>query len=196
MNGRLVARLALTALVGVSATQAADAPTSGTDTKATAESYALQPGDALNVSVWKEPELSGEQIVRPDGMFSMPLAGEIAAAGHTTDDVRAVIAQRLHKYIPDAVVTVGIKATTGNQIFVLGKVNHPGVFPINRPVDVMQAISMAGGTTPFASLNSIRVLRRQGSGEIVINFHYADVERGRRLQQNIVLQGGDTVVVP
>jgi polysaccharide export outer membrane protein len=158
--------------------------------------YVLQPGDTLTVSVWKEPDLTGEQLVRPDGGISLPLVGNVDASGHTADQVRAAIDQRLRKYIPDPAVTVSVKQAFGNQIFVLGKVTRPGQYPINRPVDVMQALSIAGGATPFAALNDIRVLRREGGKQISIPFHYHDVERGRRLEQNIVLQSGDTVVVP
>jgi polysaccharide export outer membrane protein len=150
----------------------------------------------LTVSVWKEPELTGDILVRPDGGISMPLAGAVDAAGRTAEQVRATIDQRLRKYIPDPSVTVSVKQTYGNQIFVVGKVNKPGQYPINRPVDVMQALSIAGGTTAFASLNKIQVLRRQGDKQVAIQFHYTDVERGRNLDQNIVLQSGDTVVVP
>lgn len=161
-----------------------------------ADDYLLQPGDVLTVSVWKETDLSSDLLVRPDGNVSMPLVGEIEASGHTVEQVRSVIDQRLRKFIPDPSVTVVVKQTLGNQIFVIGKVNKPGQYPINRPVDVMQALSLAGGTTPFASLNSIRVLRRDGGREITLKFRYGDVERGRNLGQNILLQSGDTVVVP
>jgi polysaccharide biosynthesis/export protein len=161
-----------------------------------ADDYKLQPGDVVNVSVWKEPELTGDLLIRPDGGISLPLAGDIDAAGHTSVEVRDIIVERLLKYIPKPAVAVSVKQALGNQIFVLGKVNRPGPYPMNRPVDVMQAISMAGGTTPFASLNDIRVLRRDGQHEIAIRFRYADVERGHDLTQNIILRSGDTVVVP
>ena len=183
MRKAVVAFAGFAALVAGSAASAAD-------------DYHLQPGDVLNVMVWKEPDLTGEQVVRPDGAISMPLAGEIPTAGRTTEDVRAEIDERLRKYIPDPAVTVSVKATLGNQIFVVGKVNHPGQYPLNRPVDVMQALSIAGGTTPFAELNHIRVLRRDGARLISIDFRYSAVEHGRNLQQNILLQSGDTVVVP
>jgi polysaccharide biosynthesis/export protein len=94
------------------------------------------------------------------------------------------------------VVTVSVKQALGNQIFVIGKVNHPGPYPINRRVDVMQALSLAGGTTPFASIDNIRVLRRDGDRQIMLPFRYSDIEHGRNLEQNILLQSGDTVVVP
>jgi polysaccharide biosynthesis/export protein len=161
-----------------------------------ADHYLLQPGDLLTVSVWKEAELTGDLLVRPDGAITEPLAGEIAAAGHTVEEVRAVIGQRLREYVPDVVVTVNVKQTLGNQIFIIGKVNKPGQYLINRPVDVVQALSLAGGMTPFASVADIRVLRRHGEQQTEIPFRYNDIERGRNLTQNIPLQSGDTVVVP
>jgi polysaccharide biosynthesis/export protein len=161
-----------------------------------AEGYLLQPGDVLTVSVWKEADLSSELLVRPDGGITMPLAGEIAASGHTVEDVRSTIDQRLRKYIPEPAVTVSVKQTLGNQIFVIGKVNHPGPYPIIRPVDVVQALSLAGGTTPFASVDNIKVLRRHGEQQTIIPFRYSDIEHGRKLEQNILLESGDTVVVP
>src|ERR1039458_63845 len=161
-----------------------------------ADGYLLQPGDVLTVSVWKEADLSSELLVRPDGGISMLLAGEIAAAGHTVEDVRSTIDQRLRKYIPEPAVTVSVKQTLGNQIFVIGKVNHPGPYPIIRPVDVVQALSLAGGTTPFASVDNIKVLRRHGEQQTIIPFRYSDIEHGRKLEQNILLESGDTVVVP
>ena len=161
-----------------------------------ADAYLLQPGDVLAVSVWKEADLTGDLLVRPDGGITLPLAGEIKAAGHTVEEVRTAIDQRLRKYLPNAVVTVSVKQALGNQIFVIGKVNRPGPYPLNRPVDVVQALSLAGGTTPFASIDNIRILRRDGERQITLPFRYRDIEHGRNLEQNIVLQSGDTVVVP
>ncbi len=161
-----------------------------------AASYLLQPGDVLQVSVWKEPELQSEVIIRPDGALSFPLAGDVQAAGRGVDQLRAELETRLRKLVPEATVSVAIKVIAGNRIYVLGKVTRPGDYAINRPTDVMQAISLAGGTTPFADVNDIRILRRTGDHELAIRFRYGDVERGHALEQNIVLQGGDTVVVP
>jgi polysaccharide export outer membrane protein len=158
--------------------------------------YLLQAGDQLMVSVWKEQELQSEVLVRPDGRISFPLAGDLVAARHSVDELRVELESRLGKYIPDVVVTVAVKTVAGNRIYVLGKVAKPGDFVLGRPTDVMQALSLAGGTTPFAELDGIRVLRRDGGQLRAIEFHYTDVERGRHLEQNIVLQGGDTVVVP
>jgi polysaccharide export outer membrane protein len=158
--------------------------------------YLLQPGDTLSISVWKETDLTSEVLVRPDGAFTMQLAGEVQAAGHTVEEVRSTIDERLRKFISNPSVTVVLKQTLGNQIFVIGKVNRPGPYPLNRPVDVLQALSLAGGVTPFASVNQIKVLRRDGDHEETLRFRYSDVERGRRLQQNVLLHSGDTVVVP
>lgn len=104
--------------------------------------------------------------------------------------------QRIRKYVPDAVVTVAVKSAGGNRIFVIGKVQRPGDFPLIGPLDVMQALSLAGGGTPFADMNAIRVLRRDGDHQSSIPFRYGDVEHGKKLDQNILLQSGDTVVVP
>jgi polysaccharide export outer membrane protein len=162
----------------------------------TSPGYLLQPGDVLQVAVWKETELTAEVLIRPDGGMSFPLAGEMQAAGHTVAELTATLQGRIRKFEPDAVVTVGIKAAAGNRVYVIGKVVRPGDFPLNRPTDVMQALSMAGGATPFADTNAIRILRRSGERETSIRFRYNDVQHGHNLEQNILLQSGDTVVVP
>jgi polysaccharide export outer membrane protein len=158
--------------------------------------YQLHPGDILLVSVWKETDMQGEVLIRPDGGISFALAGELQAAGHTVDEVTKMLEVRVRKYIPDAVVTVSVKTVLGNRVYVIGKVNRPGDFPLSGPIDVMQALSLAGGATPFASTNGIRVLRRDGAHQVAIPFRYSDVEHGHKLDQNILLQNGDTVVVP
>jgi polysaccharide export outer membrane protein len=161
-----------------------------------ASGYRLQPGDVLQVVVWKETDLQSEVLIRPDGGISFPLAGDIQAAGLTTAQLRTELESRVRKLIPDAVVTVSVKAPNGNRVFVIGKVNKPGDFPLLRPTDVMQALSLAGGATPFASTDRIRILHRDGSHQTSIRFRYSDVARGRNLDQNILLQSGDTVIVP
>jgi polysaccharide export outer membrane protein len=162
----------------------------------TSPGYLLQAGDVLQVAVWKETDLTAEVLVRPDGGISFPLAGELPAAGHTVADLTAMLERRIRKLEPDAVVTVVVKSASGNRVYVIGKVNRPGEFPLIGPVDVMQALSLAGGATPFADTNGIRILRRDGKRQSSIGFRYNDVERGRKLEQNILLQSGDTVVVP
>jgi len=160
------------------------------------DAYLIQPGDILQVSVWKEEDLTREIIVRPDGKISFPLVGETQAAQNSIEKLRQLITERLKKYIPDPVVTVSIQQLSGNTVYVIGKVNRPGAFPIVRNVDVMQALSLAGGTSTYAALNKIRVLRRKNGKLTAIPFEYGNVEKGKNLEQNIILQAGDVVVVP
>ena len=158
--------------------------------------YQLQPGDILEISVWKEPDLQRETLIRPDGGISFPLAGDFDTTAKTVEDVRATLVEHLKRYLPTPVVTVAVKQAGGNRIYVLGKVNHAGDFAMSNSLDVMQAISLAGGTTPYAAINDIVILRRQNGSQQAFRFHYSDVSRGRELAQNILLRSGDVVVVP
>ena len=159
--------------------------------------YTVKPGDLLAISVWKEPDLQGPVLVRPDGTFSFPLAGQFDARGKSVQELQQLVTDRLRKFISDPVVTVSVQEIKGNKVYVIGQVNKPGDFVVNPKVDVMQALSMAGGTTPFASLGDIMILRRTESGQQqALPFRYTDVVRGRNLDQNITLQAGDVVVVP
>lgn len=160
------------------------------------DSYIVQPGDILTISVWKEKDLQGDVAVRPDGGLNFPLAGDIMASGKTVEQIQKDLAAKLTKYVPDPVVTVAVKQSAGYKIYVVGKVNRPGEFPANRDIDVMQALSMAGGLTPYASENKIRILRRENGVLRSIPFKYSRVEKGQSLEQNIILRGGDVVVVP
>lgn len=160
------------------------------------DEYRIGPEDVLEISVWKEPDLQREVLVRPDGGISFPLAGNIQVAGKTTREVEGEITKRIQKYIPDAVVTVIVKQISGYSIFVIGKVNKPGQYTVGRYVDVMQALTLAGGLTPFASENKIKVIRRVNGKETVYRFKYSDVKDGDDLKQNIILRSGDVVVVP
>lgn len=163
---------------------------------AEAANYFLQPGDVLSVSVWKEEDLQQLLLVRPDGGVSFPLVGDIQASGKTVEDVRQIITRKLAKLIPDVQVSVALQELNGNLIYVVGKVNRPGAFPFSKNVDVLQALGMAGGATAFAALNDIKVLRRTSGQLKSIQFRYVDIEKGKNLQQNIILQSGDTVLVP
>ncbi|MDH3589707.1 MAG: polysaccharide biosynthesis/export family protein [Gammaproteobacteria bacterium] len=159
--------------------------------------YGLNAGDILQISVWREPEMSREVLVRPDGKINFPLVGDVDAAGRTPEEVQAEIIERLEQYIPDAVATVAVINVSGNKIYVLGKVLRPGEFTATRAVDVMQALAMAGGLNQFAASNKIKILRRDNDGrQRAIEFRYSDVEDGRNLQNNIILQSGDVVIVP
>ncbi len=158
--------------------------------------YLINPGDLLEVSVWKELDLQRTVLIRPDGAFSFPLSGDIVAQGRSVEDIRQELERRLATYIPDLVVTVTVAEIRGNKIFVIGQVKNPGEFVMNPRVDVMQALSIAGGTTPFAQLNNIRILRRRNGIQTIREFRYSDIIKGQNLSQNILLEVGDVVLVP
>ena len=160
------------------------------------QKYLIQPGDLLEVSVWKEEDLLKQVLVRPDGGMSFPLTGDIQAAGKSVEELQQLITERLTKYIPDPVVTVATLKLDGNKVYVIGKVPRPGEFVANRYMDVTQALSVAGGMTPYAADNKIIVLRRENGKQRSIPFRYGDIEKGQDLEQNIILQSGDVVVVP
>ena len=158
--------------------------------------YLIGPEDVLEISVWREEGLEREVLVRPDGKLSFPLVGDVQAAGRTPIQVQGDIISKLKKYIPDPVVTVTVKTIGGNKIYVIGQVKTPGSYVIGRYIDVIQALTLAGGLTPFASEDNIKVIRRRGATEIVFPFEYTEVKKGNQLEQNIFLKGGDVVIVP
>ncbi|MFN0316747.1 MAG: polysaccharide biosynthesis/export family protein [Burkholderiales bacterium] len=165
-------------------------------TESTGSDYRIGPEDVLEISVWREETLQKQALVRPDGGISFPLVGGVQAAGRTAEEIRQEIAVRLKKFIPDPVVSVSVVKLSGYKIYVLGKVNRPGEFVVGRYVDVLQALSMAGGLTPFADEGGIKVVRKVDGNDVVLPFNYAKVRKGRGLDQNIQLRSGDTLVVP
>ena len=159
--------------------------------------YTVKPGDTLLVSVWREPELQRPVLVEPDGTFAFPLCGTIDAHDKTVAQLQQQITQHLGHYITNPVVTVSLQKIAGNRVYVIGQVKKPGTFIVNPRVDVMQAISMAGGTTPFASLGNIKILRRMANGQQeALPFDYSDVLHGNDLDQKVTLKAGDVVDVP
>ena len=160
------------------------------------ESYSLNPGDELLISVWKESDLQREVLVLPDGSVGFPLAGQVRAEGLTPNELAETIAAKLRTYVPDAVVTVAVLSAAGNKIYVIGEVNKPGEYQPSRPLNVMQALSLAGGLTEFASESRIIVLRKVGDKEISLPVPYDDLQRGDSLDQNHRLMSGDSIVVP
>lgn len=159
-------------------------------------SYPLGPDDLIEISVWKEPELTKQMAIRPDGKISYPLIGEIQAAGLTVKQLQTEIHRRLEKFVSDATVTVILLKPHSYKIYVTGRVAKPGEFLVGRPLNVIQAIALAGGLTPFASPGSIVVLRNVGGKEEVFHFNYKAVSKGEFLEQNRILLPGDVVVVP
>jgi polysaccharide export outer membrane protein len=160
--------------------------------------YSINPGDILEVFVWNEESLTREVLVQPDGAISVPLAGHVQAGGRTVEEIEAALAEQLGRYLKDKpVVTISLRKIDGHKIYVIGKVNRPGEYPINRPTDIMQALALAGGLNAFAAENDINVLRRNGDGsQHAIQFRYGDLKQGQALDSNLFLQSGDVVVVP
>ena len=158
--------------------------------------YRLGAEDVLLVSVWKDEQLTREVVVRPDGMFSFPLVGDIQAEERTVEDIRGDLVKRLTKYIPNPNVSIAVTKVISYKVYVVGRVNKPGEYVVGHYTDVLQALSLAGGLTPFAAENEIKVMRRVRGEQYAIPFRYGDVRKGRDLEQNIILHRGDVVMVP
>lgn len=160
------------------------------------ERYLLNAGDVLDISVWNEEALQKQLIVLPDGMISFPLAGELQAQGQSVTELQAALKSKLTDYLADPVVTVSVASVSGNTVHIMGKVLKPGNFMMNKPTDVMQALSMAGGLSPYAEENNIIIIRRNGEHQRVLPVHYASIKKGKELNTNILLQSGDVIVIP
>lgn len=158
--------------------------------------YRLGAEDVMLISVWKDEQLTREVVVRPDGMFSFPLVGDSQAQDRTVEEIRADLVKRLTKYIPNPNVSVSVTKVLSYKIYVVGRVNKPGEYLIGHYTDVLQALSLAGGLTPFAAENDIKVIRRVKGEKEVFPFRYGDMRKGNDLEQNILLQRGDVVMVP
>ena len=159
-------------------------------------SYQIGPGDVLKISVWKEEDMQLEVLVTPDGGITFPLAGEMQASGLTTKALADVLVEKLKRYIPHPNVSVSVLKSVSNKVYVIGKVNRPGEFTATGYMDVLQALTMAGGLTPYADADDIKVIRRTKTGSKVMEFDYDEVIDGESLEMNIILKAGDTVVVP
>ncbi len=160
-------------------------------------SYCIGPGDILEISVWKDESLTKHVIVPPDGVISFPLIDDIDVTGLTVPELKKIITTKLSEYVPDATVAVMLIKTDSMMAYVLGKVNKPGAFPIiTMETNVMQLLAMAGGLNPYASSSNILILRQQDNTTMKIPFNYKHVEKGKNLEQNILIQRGDVLVVP
>jgi len=158
--------------------------------------YVIGAEDVLNVSVWKEPEVTRTVPVRPDGKISLPLINDIQAAGLTPAQLTALIMEKLNKYFTDPQVTVIVTAINSRRIYILGEVNRSGTYQLLPNMTVLQALSGAGGFSQFANLKGIYVLREENGKQIKFPFNYKEVIKGNRPEQNILLKPGDTIVVP
>lgn len=186
---------AAAALIGIGSAAAQE-------TAAQDSGYRINGGDLLHISVYGEPNLDKDVPVQPDGGVAFPLVGNLNARGMTLQELQQKIAANLREsqYFPnltDNEVTVSMVKATGNSVSVVGQVKQPGTFAYDTQLDVMQALSLAGGLTPFASKSKIKILRRDHAGtQTAILFDYSQVEDGEQLEKNILLRGGDVVVVP
>lgn len=177
---------------GANSKVAVSAPISATDDP----EYEIGPGDILNISVWKEPDVSGTVPVRPDGKISLPLLSEVPAAGTTPAKLAATITERLRQYLNDPRVTVIVTATNSRRIYLIGEVVRPGAIPMLPNMTVLQALSTAGGFSQFANVKKMYVLRVENGKQIKIPINYKAAISGQAPDQNAPLKAGDTVVVP
>jgi polysaccharide export outer membrane protein len=158
--------------------------------------YVIGPQDVLDISVWKEPELTRPVPVRPDGKISMPLLNDVQAAGKTPLQLSADITAGLKKFVTDPQVTVIVTTINSQRVFILGEVNRAGAYPLLPNMTVLQALSSAGGFTIYANLKKIYVLRVEDGKQVKHPFNYKDVLAGKAADQNIFVKAGDTIVVP
>src|SRR3974390_843314 len=159
------------------------------------ESYRIGPQDVLQIDVWKEPEVTRTIPVRPDGKISLPLLNDVQAAGLTAMQLAGSIREGLTKFLTNPQVTVTVTQINSMRVFLTGEVTRPGAIPLLPNMTILQAVS-TGGFTQFARLNSIYVLRVENGRQVKYPFHYKDVVKGKRAEENILLKPGDVIVVP
>jgi polysaccharide export outer membrane protein len=161
---------------------------SGVDTKA----YVIGAEDVLRVDVWREPGNSGTFVVRPDGRISLPLIGEVQAAGLTPEQLAKNVSLGLERILTHPEVTVGVERVNSKKYYIQGEVNRPGAYPLVVPTTVLEALVNAGTFRDFANPKKIIVLR----GSQRLKFNYKEVTHGKKMDHNILLQNGDQIIVP
>jgi len=176
-------------------TPAAPAPV-GTSGAATSADYHLLAGDKLRIEVYKDAQLSQSLQIRPDGKVTLPLVGDVVAAGRTSVELRDAISESLKEYISNPVVTVIVTETTPQLVYITGEVNKPGALPLaNGRMSILQALAMAGGFTDFANKKDIRVLRKTGTAMQTLKFNYKEAIGDDSHREPLQLIAGDTVIV-
>lgn len=160
------------------------------------DDYVIGAEDKLGIVFWREADLSGDVTVRPDGRVTLPVIGELQASGLRPDELRKQIEVAAANYLTEPNVAVVVREINSRRVFVTGRVSTPGVHLLKGSLTVMQAIALSGGLTEFADGKNIKVLRVVGGKSVTLPFNYKDVVRGRKLEQNVLLLPGDTVVVP
>jgi polysaccharide export outer membrane protein len=158
--------------------------------------YLIGPTDLLQIYVWKEPDLTRDISVMPDGNITFPLIGEIQAKGRTVEELKKTITEKLENYITAPEVTVIVNESRSRRIYTLGKLNSPGPYPLQPDMTVLQVLSTAGGFAEWADEKNIWIIRREGGKEVQIRFNYKAYISGDNIEQNILLKPNDTIVVP
>ena len=167
-------------------------PKSATDDPA----FIIGQDDVLDISVWKEPEVSRQVPVRPDGKISLPLLNDVQASGLTPMQLQAQLTEKLKKFLTEPQVTVIVTAINSRRVYLMGEINRPGAIPLVPNMTVLQAISTAGGLSQFANSSKIQILRAENGKQVTYLFNYKHVIRGVKTEQNIILKPGDSIVVP
>jgi polysaccharide export outer membrane protein len=181
---------------------AAPPPTTAVAPPAVPSGVELPPGyvigaeDVLTVIFWRDKEMSTEVAVRPDGKVTLPLVNDVDAAGKTPEQLRVAITEAASRFVEEPTVSVVVKAINSRKVYITGMVAKSGAFPLSGSTTVLQLISMAGGLHEFADSKNIIINRVENGKQVALKFNYNDVRKGKKLQQNIELRPGDTVVVP
>lgn len=160
------------------------------------ESYRLGAGDLISISVWKDESLTRQVSVLPDGTISFPLIGQVTAEGKSLDELKHDLGERLARFVPEPLLSLQVMKVNSLNIYVIGQVNRPGRFELMGNIDVLQALSLAGGLNSFAKSSKIKIFRQRHDGKRILKFDYDSVSKGKQLEQNILLNRGDVVVVP
>lgn len=163
--------------------------------------YVIGPDDVLSVVFWREPDLSADVVVRPDGKISLPLLHDVYAAGLTPDELRERVTEQARQFVQDPNATVVVREINSRRVFITGEVSRPGTFRLTTPTTVVQLIAMAGGLTEFADGQNIVIIRTEPDAmtkarPFRYKFQYKHFRQGKNLRQNIELKPGDTIVVP
>ena len=193
----LLTASALAQQAGPSPVKAEARPRSAESSRAiTPPGYVIGPEDVLTILFWRDKDMSGDVVVRPDGKISTPLLNDVQAAGLSPDELRVRINEEASRYIEDPNATVVVKQINSRKVFITGEVEKPGAYVLTGPMTVLQLIANAGGFKEYAKRGDVVIMRTESGRQIQLKFDYRAVVAGRKLQQNVELKPGDTVVVP
>jgi polysaccharide export outer membrane protein len=187
---------ALRAQIGAEPPAATSAVATAVVAAPTPPDYAIGPDDVLVIVFWRQKDLSGEVVVRPDGRITLPLINDVAAAGLTPDELRQSLIDLARPFIEEPTATVIVKQINSRKVFITGSVAKPGPYPLTNSMTVLQLIAVAGGLQEFTNGKNIAIMRTENGRAMAHRFNYEEVRNRKNLRQNIELKPGDTVVVP